>query len=185
MLLQSKLHILIWISRKRAIAFGVTFLIILASALMISPVIAAAPHLSGIRSIAKNSDLSVTANHGVKNLINYYVDIFIMDKVFKITARSDNAESLHELIRGENLDIGCTGGITLKDKKFSIDIYASEKELTKLKEKILAKELSNKIFLDITDITEHLSDRLKEVGTGNKYEVGEEVPHGLGKKVKQ
>jgi len=108
-----------------------------------------------------------------------------MDKVFKITARSEDANLLHDLIREQNLDIGCTGGITMKDKHFSIDVYASEEEVTKLKEKILAKELSQKISLEITDITNQLSDRLKEVGTGNRYESAKEVPHGLGKKVKQ
>jgi hypothetical protein len=108
-----------------------------------------------------------------------------MDKVFKITASSDNADLLHNLIREQNLDIGCTGGITSKDNKFSIDIYASEKEVTKLQEKVLAEGLTKKISLETTDITDHLSDRLKEVGTGNKYEGAKEVPHGLGKKVKQ
>ena len=108
-----------------------------------------------------------------------------MDKVFKITARSDSAESLHELIREQNLDIGCTGGITFKDNKYSVDIYASAQEVNKLQEKVLAKELTKKVSLETTDITEHLSDRLKEVGTGNKFGIGKEVPHGLGKKVKQ
>lgn len=108
-----------------------------------------------------------------------------MDKVFKITARSDNADLLHNLIREQDLDIGCTGGITSKDNKFSIDIYASEEEVTKLQEKVLAEGLTKKISLETTDITDQLSDRLKEVGTGNKYEGAKEVPHGLGKKVKQ
>ena len=108
-----------------------------------------------------------------------------MDKVFKITARSEDANLLHNLIREQNLDIGCTGGITMKDKHFSIEIYASEKDVVKLKEKILANELSERISLEITDITNELSDRLKEVGSGNRYEGGKEVPHGLGKKVKQ
>ena len=108
-----------------------------------------------------------------------------MDKVFKITARSEDANLLHDLIREQNLDIGCTGGITMKDKHFSIDVYASEEEITKLQEKVLAEGLTKKISLETTDITDQLSDRLKEVGTGNKYEVGKEVPHGLGKKVKQ
>jgi hypothetical protein len=108
-----------------------------------------------------------------------------MAKVFKITARSDNADLLHTLIREHDLDIGCTGGITSKDNKFSIDIYASEEEVTKLQEKVLAEGLSKKISLETTDITDQLSDRLKEVGTGNKYEGAKEVPHGLGKKVKQ
>ena len=108
-----------------------------------------------------------------------------MDKVFKITARSDNADLLHTLIREQDLDIGCTGGITSKDNKFSIDIYASEKEVTKLQEKVLAEGLTKKISLEITDITDFLSDRLKEVGKGDRYKEGKEVPHGLGKKVKQ
>jgi hypothetical protein len=108
-----------------------------------------------------------------------------LDKVFKIIARSQNSDLLQDILRKPNLDIGCTGGITLKDKHFSIDIYASEKEVTKLKEKILAKELSEKITLEITEITDQLSDRLKEVGKGNRYELGKEAPHGLGKKVKQ
>lgn len=108
-----------------------------------------------------------------------------MDNVFKIIASSENSDLLQDIISEQNLDIGCTGGITLKDKRFSIDIYASEEEVTKLKEKILEKELSKKVFLEITDITDQLSDRLKEVGTGNRYEMGKEVPHGLGKKVKQ
>jgi hypothetical protein len=108
-----------------------------------------------------------------------------MDKVFKITARSDNADLLHKLIREHNLDIGCTGGMTSKDNKFSIDIYASEKEVSKLQEKVLAEGLTKKISLETTDITAQLSDRIKEVGTGNKYEGAKEVSHGLGKKVKQ
>jgi hypothetical protein len=108
-----------------------------------------------------------------------------LDKVFKITARSDNADLLHKLIREQNLDIGCTGGITSKDNKLSIDINASENEVTKLQEKVLAEGLTKKISLEIKDITDQLSDSLKEVGTGNKYEGSKEVPHGLGKKVKQ
>jgi hypothetical protein len=107
-----------------------------------------------------------------------------MDKVFKITARSDNADLLHKLIREQNLDIGCTGGITSKDDKFTVDIYGSEKEVAKLQDKVLAEGLTKRISLETTDITAQLSDRLKEVGTGNKYEGAKEVPHGLGKKVK-
>jgi hypothetical protein len=42
--------------------FSLTLLITLGSALMISPVIAAEPHFSGMPTIAKNSDLSVTAH---------------------------------------------------------------------------------------------------------------------------
>ena len=108
-----------------------------------------------------------------------------MDKVFKITARSENVDLLHDLIREQNLDIGCTGGITFKDDNFYIETYASEKEVTKLQEKVLAEGLTKKISLETTDITDHLSDRLKEVGKGNKYEGANQVPHGLGKKVKQ
>ena len=108
-----------------------------------------------------------------------------MDKVFKIIAHSENSDLLEDIISEQNLDIGCTGGITLKDKRFSIDIYASEEEITKLQEKVLEEGLTKKISLETTDITDQLSDRLKEVGTGNKYEGAKEVPHGLGKKVKQ
>jgi len=111
-----------------------------------------------------------------------------MEKVFKIKAHSDNLELLQNLVRELDLDIGCTGGITVEKERFSVDIYASEKEATILEKKIVEKGLSKKIILDITDITDYLSDRLKEVGTGDRYKEDKEakvIPRGLGTKVKQ
>lgn len=121
----------------------------------------------------------------IKNFINYCFNKLVLEKVFKIRAHSDSLELLQDMIRDEKLDIGCTGGISFKDKDFSVDIYASEKEVTKLQKKILRKEISKKMSLEITDITDHVSNRLKEVGKGDRYKEGKVVPHGLGKKVKQ
>ena len=45
--------------------------------------------------------------------------------------------------------------------------------------------MSEKMSLEITDITDNLSDRLKEVGKGDRFKEGRVVPHGLGKKVEQ
>jgi hypothetical protein len=108
-----------------------------------------------------------------------------LDKVFKIRAHSESLELLQDMIREQKLDIGCTGGFKFKDNDFSVDIYASENEVTNLQKKILEKEISKKMSLEITDITDHLSDRLKEVGKGDRYREGKITPHGLGKKVKQ
>ena len=106
-----------------------------------------------------------------------------MEKAFKIRAESDNLELLQNLLREHNLDVGCTGGITLKKKHFSIDIYASENEVTKLKKEILEKRLSKKLTLDITDITDSLSRRIR-VSTRDIYKESKVIPRGLGTKVK-
>jgi hypothetical protein len=67
-----------------------------------------------------------------------------LEKVFKIRAHSDSLEFLQDIIREQKLDIGCTGGITFKNKDFSVDIYASEKEVTKLQKKFLEKKYQKK-----------------------------------------
>ena len=72
-----------------------------------------------------------------------------------------------------------------KNNLFSIDIFASEKEVTKLKKEILEKELSKELVLKVTDITRHYSDLLKEVGKGDRYREANTIPRGLGTKVKQ
>jgi|GEM_PF-956212 len=111
-----------------------------------------------------------------------------MEKTFKVRAHSDNLELLQNFLREHKLDIGCTGGITVKEKRYSVDIYASEKEKNQLQKEILEKGLSKKIILEISDITDYLSDRLKEVGTGDRYKEtkeGKVIPRGLGTKVNQ
>lgn len=108
-----------------------------------------------------------------------------MKKIFKIIVKSNNQQSLEDLIRQNRLDVGCTGGITIKEEHFSIEVYASEKEITQLKKDIREKGLSEIISLDITEITDYLSDRLREVGTGDRYKDAKAIPRGLGTKVKQ
>ena len=108
-----------------------------------------------------------------------------MEKAFKIIANSDNRDSLYNFIRQHDLDIGCTGGIRVKNHGFSVEIYAVEKEAIYLQKEIDEKELSKEIILDITDITDNLTDRHKEIGSRDRYKDGKEVPRGLGKKVKE
>jgi hypothetical protein len=108
-----------------------------------------------------------------------------LEKVFKIRVHSDSLELVKNTVRDENLDVGCTGGIISKDNEFSIDAYASEQKVSELRKKVFEKEISTKISLDISDITEQVSDRLKEVGKGDRFEQSKAVPHGLGKMVKE
>jgi len=107
-----------------------------------------------------------------------------MDKFFRIRIDSDNIENLTNFIKENPLDIGCTGGITeYKDGHFSIEAYGNENETKKLQEDALKK--SDKITIDLVDITQYLSDRQKEVGTGDRYKDKKESLQGYGTKVKQ
>ena len=63
-----------------------------------------------------------------------------MDKIFKIRIHSDDFELLTNFLHETQLDIGCTGGITKKDGRFSVEAYGSEKETMKLKENVLDKK---------------------------------------------
>lgn len=108
-----------------------------------------------------------------------------MENAFKIRASFDSQKLLEDLLRKHKLDVGCTGGITFRNKRYSVDIYASEKEVNKLKKEIVDKGLSKRITLDLTDITDYLSYRLKEVGTGDRYKKARGIPRGLGTKVKE
>jgi len=107
-----------------------------------------------------------------------------MDKFFRIRIDSDNIENLTNFIKENPLDIGCTGGITeYKDGHFSIEAYGNENETKKLQEEALKK--SDKISIYLVDITQYLSDRQKEVGTGDRYKDKKESLQGYGTKVKQ
>jgi hypothetical protein len=108
-----------------------------------------------------------------------------METAFKIRASFDSQKLLEDLLRKHKLDVGCTGGITVRNNRYSIDIYASKKEVNKLRKEIIDKGLSKRISLDLTDITDYLSDRLKEVGTGDRYKRAKGIPRGLGTKVKE
>jgi hypothetical protein len=108
-----------------------------------------------------------------------------MEKAFRIRASSNNLRLIQNLLREHKLDVGCTGGITSKNNRFSVDIFASEKELTTLKKEILEKELSEELVLNVTDITRHYSNLLKELGKGDRYREANTIPSGLGTKVKQ
>lgn len=108
-----------------------------------------------------------------------------MDKFFRIRIDSDDFETLTNFLQENPLDIGCTGGITeTKDGHFSIEAYGSENETKKLRESVLKKK-SDKITIDLVDITQYLSDRQKEVGKGDRYKDNKELLRGHGTKVKQ
>ena len=83
-----------------------------------------------------------------------------MEKAFKIIANSDNRDSLYNFIRQHDLDIGCTGGIRVKNHGFSVEIYASEKEAIKLQKEIDEKELSNANHFSIFLIGYCINSRL-------------------------
>jgi hypothetical protein len=108
-----------------------------------------------------------------------------MERAFKIRASSNKLNLIENLLREHKLDVGCTGGITSKNNRFSIDIFASEKVVTKLKKEIIKKRLSKELVLNVTDITRHYSNLLKEVGKGDRYKEPKTIPRGLGTKVKQ
>jgi len=108
-----------------------------------------------------------------------------MERAFKIRASSNKLNLIENLLREHKLDVGCTGGITSKKNRFSIDIFASEKEVTKLKNEIIKKRLSKELVLNVTDITRHYSNLLKEIGKGDRYKEAKTIPRGLGTKVKK
>jgi hypothetical protein len=108
-----------------------------------------------------------------------------MEKAFKIRASSNNLKLIQNLLREHNLDVGCTGGITSKNNHFSIEIFASEKEVTELKKEIIEKGLSKDMVLNVTDITRHYSDLLKQLGRGDRFKEAKTIPKGLGTKVKR
>jgi hypothetical protein len=81
------------ISRKLAIGFIPVFLITLGLGLIISPVLAAAPHFSETPTITKNSDQSITANFKAAALGK---------KVANITLSSDATANIQCLNPGGN-----------------------------------------------------------------------------------
>lgn len=108
-----------------------------------------------------------------------------MDKIFRIRIDSDDFEQLTNFLNENQLDIGCTGGIRKIDGRFSVEAYGSEKETMTLRENVLRKMISDKISLDLIDITQYLSDRQKEVGKGDRYKDTKAILRGYGTKVKQ
>jgi hypothetical protein len=108
-----------------------------------------------------------------------------MEKIFRIRIDSDDFDTLTNFLKENPLDLGCTGGITKnKDGLFSVEAYGSEKETVILRENI-AKKKFDKIRTELEDITQYLSDRQKEVGSGDRYKDKKELLRGYGTKVKQ
>jgi hypothetical protein len=80
----------------------------------------------------RKSDGKVRIKHNNKSIL--------METAFKIRASFDSQKLLEDLLRKHKLDVGCTGGITVRNNRYSIDIYASKKEVNKLRKEIIDKD---------------------------------------------
>ncbi len=82
---------------------------------------------------------------------------------------------LFKLVKELRLDIGGAGPRPLPDGTFSLEAYATEDVLDHLKD-------AGGTFEVIEDATKVGRERQKEVGRGDRFEGGQIVPRGLGKK---
>lgn len=96
-------------------------------------------------------------------------------KIMKISLSAPDRETLARFVRELQLDIGGGGPRRLPDGTLSMDAYVPEELLGKLKKAHVA-------FKIVEDATKVGKERQKEVGRGNRFEKGNVVPRGLGRK---
>ena len=95
--------------------------------------------------------------------------------IMRIVLKAPNPESLAKFVKDLQLDFGGGGPRRLPDGTLSVEVYATEDELDKLKK-------AGGIFEIVENATEVGKERQKEVGRGDRFEGGKKFPQGLGRK---
>jgi hypothetical protein len=95
--------------------------------------------------------------------------------IFRIALKSPDRKTLSKLIKEFQLDIGGGGPKRLRSGTLVTDAYVPKEILEKLKE----AGISFEVIENATDVGR---ERQKEVDSGDRFEGGKKVPHGLGKK---
>ena len=96
-------------------------------------------------------------------------------RIMRIALRAPDRETLAELVKVYQLDIGGGGPRRLPDGTISMEAYVPQEFLDRMKKGKVAFEI-------IEDATEVGRQRQKEVGKGDRFEGGKKVPRGLGNK---
>ena len=97
----------------------------------------------------------------------------------RVTARvsAGSLEEVHELIRSERLDVGCTGGVRVgEDGSASVDVVGHRDHLVAMgRRKGITVKLRSKAADPLA--------RMREVGSTTRFEATGGVPRGRGTKI--
>lgn len=100
------------------------------------------------------------------------------EHIFRIIISAPNKESLFELVKDKNLSMGGGGPRVQPDGTVSMEAYVSADVLQQMQSTDL--EATNLALEVVEDATKVGIERQKEVGVGDRFSGGKEVPLGFG-----
>jgi hypothetical protein len=98
-----------------------------------------------------------------------------METPVRLVITVDSREALRELIRQEDLDLDCGGVRQTADGELTIEAYAPEAVAARL------TSAGYRVAVDQA-FASRSAQRQVEVGTGDRFAVGQIAPQGLGRK---
>ena len=101
------------------------------------------------------------------------------EPVIRFEIEGDSLDDLRAFADENQPDLGCRPIARKTDAGFVTDAYLPESRLAAAR---LARTASRIRIRVIENATEIGRQRMEEVGTGNRFSIRGEVPHGLGRK---
>ncbi|MFZ0328102.1 MAG: hypothetical protein WBP64_09130 [Nitrososphaeraceae archaeon] len=96
------------------------------------------------------------------------------EKILKVIICVSNKGTLTNVLQEHHVDIGCTGGIRLRDDdRFLVQAYAPATTIERLRK----PDIEIKV---LGDAVSSGRERQKEVGNGNRFADLREIPTGFG-----